>query len=130
MVTPGSHITGIPSDTVKLRAVYTPSRAVALGANLIAVSSQFAHGDEANLNPAVPGYAVVNMDAHIMPARQFEVFANVTNLFDRHYATFGVLGTNIYTGQDEQFRTPASGRAFLIGVRCNFGGSHSAADPE
>ena len=129
-VTPGSRITGIPSDTVKLRAAYTPGRAVTLGANLIAVSSQFAHGDEANLNPAVPGYALVNLDAHITPAKQVEVFANVTNLFDRHYATFGVLGTNIYNGQNEQFRTPAPGRAFLIGLHYGFGAAHGPADSD
>ncbi len=120
-VQPGNHITGIPSDTVKLRALYTPIRQLALGANLIAVSSQYAHGDEANLNGAVPGYALVNLDVHVMPVPHLELFANITNLFNRHYATFGVLGTNIYNGQDEQFRTPAPGRAFMLGVRYNFG---------
>lgn len=121
VVRPGDHIAGIPSDTVKLRAVYTPVKQLALGANLIAVSSQFAHGDEANLNGAVPGYALVNLDIHVMPAPQVEVFATITNLFDRRYATFGVMGTNIYTGNDEQFRTPAPGRAFMLGVRYVFG---------
>jgi outer membrane receptor protein involved in Fe transport len=120
-VQPGNHITGIPSDTVKLRVLYTPIRQLALGANLIAVSSQYAHGDEANLNGAVPGYALVNLDLHVMPVPHLELFANITNLFNRHYATFGVLGTNIYNGQDEQFRTPAPGRAFMLGVRYNFG---------
>lgn len=122
-VQPGNHITGIPSDTVKLRAVYTPIRQLALGANLIAVSSQWAHGDEANLNAAVPGYALVNLDIHVMPVPQLEVFSTITNLFDRRYATFGVLGTNIYNGQDEAFRTPAPGRAFMLGLRYSFGGA-------
>ena len=120
-VQPGNHITGIPSDTAKLRAVYTPTPAIVLGANVIAVSSQYAHGDEANLSGAVPGYTLLNLDIHLKPMRQLEIFANITNVFDRHYATFGVLGTNIYNGQDEPFRTPAQGRAFLVGLRYSLG---------
>lgn len=122
-VNPGSHIAGIPTDKVKLRGVYAPVRQVALGANLIAVSSQFAHGDEANLKGAVPGYMLINLDIHVMPVPQVELFGTITNLFNRRYATFGVMGTNIYTGQDEQFRTPAPGRAFMLGLRYNFGRS-------
>jgi outer membrane receptor protein involved in Fe transport len=127
-VLPGNHITGIPSDTVKLRAVYAPVKALTLGANLIAVSSQWAHGDEANLNGAVPGYMLVNLDIHVMPAPRVEVFATITNLFNRQYATFGVLGTNIYNGQDEQFRTPAPGRAFMLGLRYGFGRAGGGGD--
>ncbi|MFX8820844.1 hypothetical protein ABTM55_18925, partial [Acinetobacter baumannii] len=51
----------------------------------------------------------------------FELFATVTNLFDRRFATFGVQGTNVYSGQDEQFRTPAPGRAVTLGVRLTLG---------
>jgi outer membrane receptor protein involved in Fe transport len=120
-VTPGNRITGIPAQSVKLRAVYTPIRALTLGANLIAVSSQYAHGDEANQSGAVPGYALVNLDMHVMPVPQIELFANLGNLFDRHYATFGVMGANIYTGLDEQFRTPSPGRSVLVGLRYRFG---------
>lgn len=120
-VTPGNRITGIPAQSVKLRAVYTPIKALALGANLTAVNGQYAHGDEANQSGAVPGYALVNLDLHVMPVPRLELFANLNNLFDRHYATFGVMGTNIYTGNDEQFRTPAPGRSVLVGLRYSFG---------
>ena len=126
-VTPGSRITGIPQQSFKLRVIYAPMKTVALGANLITVSSQYAHGDEANLNPAVPGYMLVNLDAHVFPLQGLEVFGQVTNLLDRHYATFGVIGTNVYTANDEQFRTPAPGRAFMLGVRYGFGQASRAA---
>ena len=127
-VAPGSRITGIPAQSLKLRAVYTPIRPVTLGATLIAVSSQYAHGDEANQNPAIPGYALVNIDIHVAPLPRLELFANVNNLLDRSYATYGVMGTNIYTGQDEQFRTPAPGRSFLLGLRYAFGRAGAAGD--
>jgi outer membrane receptor protein involved in Fe transport len=127
-VAPGARITGIPSQSLKLRATYRPIEAVTIGANLIAVSGQYAHGDEANTQPAVPGYALVNCDLSVTPLPRLELFGTVTNLFDRHYATFGVMGTNIYTGGEEQFRTPAPGRAVLGGIRYRFGGGHPAAN--
>lgn len=120
MVSPGSHIAGIPAQSLKLRLLYKPTGALALGATFIAVSSQYAHGDEANRDTPVPGYALVNVDVHLEPARQVQLFANVNNLFDRRYATFGLMGTNIYTGADEQFRTPAPGRTLLLGLRYRF----------
>jgi outer membrane receptor protein involved in Fe transport len=125
-VMPGSRITGIPQQSFKLRAVYEPIKAVALGANLILVSSQYAHGDEANLNPAVPGYTQVNLDAHVFPLTRLELFGQVTNVFDQHFATFGVMGANVYTATDEQFRTPAPGRAIMLGVRWSLGRSKDA----
>lgn len=120
-VTPGDHIPGIPARSVKLRAVWTPGRAMALGASLIATGSQYAHGDEANRNGVVPGYAIVNLDGQLRPLPRLELFATATNLFDRHYASFGVMGGNIYSGQPEQFRTPAAPRAFLLGLRYSLG---------
>lgn len=120
-VTPGSRITGIPAQSFKLRAAWQPLKPLLIGANLIAVSGQYAHGDEANRNPAVPGYTLVNLDLHVTPLQHVELFAKVTNLFAVHYATFGVLGTDIYTGTDTQFRTPAPGRAVMGGITWNFG---------
>jgi outer membrane receptor protein involved in Fe transport len=129
-VAPGSHITGIPAQSFKLRGTFQPAKAILLGANLIQVSSQYAHGDEANVAATVPGYTLVNLDVHIMPAPRVELFGTATNLFDVHYATFGVMGTNLYNGTSEQFRTPAPGRAFLGGVRYSFGGPHRSVDTD
>ena len=129
-VTPGNRITGIPAQSIKLRATYAPNKVFALGANVMAVSGQYAHGDEANRNIPIPGYALVNLDAHVTPLSGVELFANITNLLDRHYATYGVMGTNIYTGGDEQFRTPAPGRAVLMGLRYSFGRAGGAVDKD
>jgi outer membrane receptor protein involved in Fe transport len=121
MVAPGSRIAGVPGQSFKLRAAYRPISPLTLGANLIMVSSQYAHGDEANLNPAVPGYTLVNVDVRVTPLPRVELFAKVTNLFGVHYATFGVLGSNIYNGENTQFLTPAPGRAVLGGATYRFG---------
>ncbi len=54
----------------------------------------------------------------------------MTNLFDRRYASFGVLGANFFTGAGgsfdaagvhEQFRTPGQPRAVWVGLRYETG---------
>jgi hypothetical protein len=63
----------------------------------------------------------------------------ITNVFDKDYATVGILGTNSFTGAgrtfntdptqwaSEQFQTPAAPRAAWVGVRYDFGGSTASA---
>jgi outer membrane receptor protein involved in Fe transport len=106
-----------------------------VGAGLIAASSQYAHGDENNgdVNGKVPGYAVVNLDARYEVTRQLAIFALVSNLFDKQYYNFAVLGENFFTGPDrsfgpalgidavpEQFRAIGAPRGIWIGLRYSF----------
>ena len=107
--------------------------------NLVAQSNQFARGDENNqdVNGAVPGYAVVNLDARWRFARGWELFANVSNLFDRRYSTFGTLGQNVFTApgnsfdasgaswRNEQFRSIGMPRGAWIGLAYRFDGPTS-----
>jgi outer membrane receptor protein involved in Fe transport len=132
-VNPGDHIPGIPRHLLKTRVQYDFDPRFSVGANLYAASSQFARGDENNrdVNGPVPGYALVNLDASYRPAKHWEVFARVDNLFDRSYQTFGLLGENFFNGPGntfdagavtaEQFRTPGAPRAMWVGVRYTFG---------
>jgi len=132
-IEPGNRIPGIPRDTVKLRGELDAFEHATFGATLLAFSSQYARGDENNQdrNGPVPGYALLNLDARWRFTGDWEVFATVTNLFDRTYATFGVLGANFFTGpgnsfdagniQSEQFRTPGLPRAAWIGLRYESG---------
>ena len=50
-----------------------------------------------------PGYAMVAVGGAIRVARSFEVYARVSNLFDKEY--------------EEAFGFPALGRTALVGVR-------------
>ena len=126
--TPGNRITGIPAQSFKLRANWQPVSNVRIGAGLIAVAGQFAHGDEANRNPAVPGYTLVNLDMHVTTLPRVELFATITNLLAERYATSGVLGTDVYSGTDTQFRTPAPGRTVQCGIMYRFGETHGSKD--
>jgi outer membrane receptor protein involved in Fe transport len=132
-VEPGDRIPGIPRDALKLRGELDAFERASFGATLLAFSSQYARGDENNQdrNGPVPGYAFVNLDARWRFPGDWELFATVTNLFDRTYASFGALGANFFTGpgnsfdaasvQSEQFRTPGLPRAAWVGLRYESG---------
>ena len=121
----GNRIPGIARQTLKLRSSYEMTPQWNLGGNLIVAAGQYAHGDENNQdkNGKVPGYAVVNLDTNYKISSNWILFAKVNNVFDKEYSTYGQLGQNIYTGNDEQFRTPAAPRAGWVGITYNFGGT-------
>jgi outer membrane receptor protein involved in Fe transport len=133
-VHPGNRIPGIPADSFKVRAVYEKGP-FTIGAAFVAASSQYAHGDENNADRQgkLPAYAVVDLDAQYAVTPQLSVFALVTNLFDRRYSNFGVLGSNVFTGPGnsfgpavgmapvaEQFRAVGPPRGVWVGMRYSF----------
>jgi iron complex outermembrane receptor protein len=135
LVGKGSFLPGVPRHSLKLRLGYAITPAWSVGSNIVATSSQYARGDENNqdANGKIPGYAVVNLDSHYSMSRNWKVFAKITNVFDRNYATFGLLGVNEFTGPGnsfnpdpatwnthDQFRTPAAPRAVWLGVTYEF----------
>ena len=128
-VTKGNKIPGVARQTLKIRAAYELTPAWNVGSNVILATGQYAHGDENNQdsNGMLPGYAVMNLDTHYAINPTWKVFAKVNNVFDNQYATFGQLGQNIYTGNDEQFRTPSAPRAAWVGITYEFGRSKTAA---
>lgn len=127
-VNKGNRIPGIARQTLKLRTSYEISPKWNVGSNLIAATGQYAHGAENNqvldgISPKIQGYAVLHLDTNYNLDSSWILFAKVNNVFDKEYSTFGQLGQNIYTGDNEQFRTPSAPRAGWIGVTYNFGGS-------
>ena len=62
-----------------------------MGATLNLVSSFYYVGDESNQLAPIPGYTVVNLHTTYRPLPHFEVFASINNLFNRKYATWGIL---------------------------------------
>jgi outer membrane receptor protein involved in Fe transport len=128
-VSPGDRIPAIPRHTLKLAARYAPGQRWELGLNASYASATFARGDENNADQrgTVPGYALVGLDARYTAAANWEFFARVDNLFDRHYASLGVLGMNAFATPDrsfdgehpvgEQFRGLGTPRTIVAGVR-------------
>ena len=132
-VQPGNQIPGIPRNIFKARAEYEFKPKWSIGGSMYAATSQFARGDENNLdvNGKVQGYTIFNLDARWAFARGWELFAEVDNLFNTHYETLGVLGTNFFNGPghtfdatntlNELFLSPGAPLAAWIGVRYSFG---------
>ncbi len=123
-VASGDRIPGIPASTFKLRAGYAVTDSFRVGAALIAVGEQYAHGNENNSDPTgkVSGYAVVNLDAQYRIGKALTVSLDVDNLFDKTYATYGLSGQNsIYTLALQPFRTPAPPRGAWLKVAYAFG---------
>jgi iron complex outermembrane receptor protein len=98
-VAPGDRIPNVPSQSLKLRLEFTPNPRWRVGVNMNAYGNMYSRGDENNQDPAgrIAGYAVFNLDATVELSKEWEAFLLGNNLFDRHYANFGVLGTNFFT---------------------------------
>jgi outer membrane receptor protein involved in Fe transport len=128
-VNKGNRLPGIARQTLKVRSSYEITPEWSFGGNLLVAAGQYAHGDENNqdVNGKVPGYAVLNLDTSLKLNQNWILFAKVNNVFDKEYATYGQLGQNIYTGIDEQFRTPSAPRAGWVGITYQFGGKGSQA---
>ena len=133
-VQPGDRIPGIPRHGVKLRAEYFGTHC-SVAIEGLGQSNLFARGDENNqdINGPIPGYILLNMDAHYEISPSWRVFARVDNLLDRRYSTYGVLGQNVFTGpgdsfdptgaswRNEQFRTVGVPRGAWVGVEFKLG---------
>ncbi len=139
-IRPGDSIPGLPRHSVKLAADWLALPGVSVGAQLRAFSGQFVRGNENNrhqpdgidFNGAgrVGSFAVVDLTGSWKFGRNAELFGKVSNVFDRRYATAGLLGENAFDASGalqapadwraEQFVGPGAPRAAWIGVRLSF----------
>jgi iron complex outermembrane receptor protein len=133
-VQPGNHLPGIPENRLKLGVDYKILTGWSAGATLNMVSSSFYVGDESNQLAPLPGYTTVGLHTSYKPIPHLEVFASVSNLFNRKYSTWGILSdpTGIGTpgvpadgvtngpGVDNRFQSPAAPFEAFGGVRVSF----------
>jgi iron complex outermembrane receptor protein len=142
-VRPGNRLPGLPAHTLKLGFDFQATPAWSVGTQMRAQSRQYLRGNENNAHQGdgvdfqgsgrVPGFAVFDLTTRWKPSPGWELFAKVTNLFDRRYATGGLLGENAFDAggalqapadwRQEQFVAPGAPRAAWVGVRVQFGGA-------
>ena len=123
-VVPGNHIPAVPQHRFKAGAEYAITEAWKLGADVNVTGSQYLVGDQANQNPKVPAYTVVNLHTSYRVSKTIELFGLVQNLFNQRYYTFG---TFFDTGQipflgltDPRTFTPGTPLAAFAGLRATF----------
>ena len=130
----GDELPLLPKTRVKLGGDVKVLPAWSVGGTWIYVGPSFYRGDEDNLNPELPGYSVASLRTSYQITKNVLVFANIQNLFDRHYSTFGILGDPTGVGApgvpadgelgdpdvDPRFQSPAMPRAYFGGVKISF----------
>jgi outer membrane receptor protein involved in Fe transport len=135
-VSPGNRIPGIPRHHLNAVVNYALTDRTTLGAGAVAVSRQFARGNDNNrhqpdavnfLGPGeIPGYALFNLNLDYKLDRRLQVFAKLANVFDRRYATAGALRQNFFPGGNlaapgaqvnETFYAPGAPRALWVGLQ-------------
>jgi outer membrane receptor protein involved in Fe transport len=143
LVRAGDRIPLIPKHTGRLVLDYDLSERWNIGGNVIATSGSFLHGDENNANQAggtngegaytsgtgwIPGYAVVNLQSTYHATKRAEIFARLTNLFDKQYSTAGFLTSSSFNPNgsfiqdpnnwpNENAVAPGAPRAIWVGMR-------------
>jgi iron complex outermembrane receptor protein len=130
----GDRLPGIPQHRIKMGADYSILRQWAVGATLNFVSDQYYFGDASNQNAAMPSYTVVGLHTSYRVGRTLEVFGQITNLLNSHYATYGILSDPTGVGApgipagsvsngpgvDNRFQSPSPPFAVIAGVRISF----------
>jgi iron complex outermembrane recepter protein len=90
-IVPGDRLSGIPAHLGKAVFETHVTDDFDVTVALRAASGVYLRGDEANLNPKIPGYAVVDLGLRYRVSERLSLFGSVTNLFDTRYATFGAF---------------------------------------
>jgi len=135
-VSPGNRIPGIPRQHLNAAANYDLTDRTTVGASAVAVSRQFARGNDNNrhqpdgvnfLGPGeIAGYALLNLNLDYKLDRGLRLFAKLANVFDRRYATTGALQQNFFPGGNlaapgaqvnETFYAPGAPRALWVGIQ-------------
>ncbi|MGV2292678.1 TonB-dependent receptor, partial [Trinickia sp. YCB016] len=116
-------------NTVKLRLDYAATPKWNIGTNLTYRGSIYARGDEDNedVNGKIAGYFLIDLDTTYQITKQLQVFGTMSNLLNKRYASFGVLGQNFFNGPNhtfdafapvnEQFVGPGAPRGLWVGMR-------------
>src|SRR5262249_28647856 len=123
-VQPGNHIPLIPQHRFKAGVEVYPVEGLTIGVDFNYVGPQWLAGDDANQNPQIPEYWVVNLHSSYKVTKNFEVFGLVQNLFNRHYyvgGTFFEPGQIPFLGlTDPRTMLPAAPLAMYAGIRAKY----------
>jgi outer membrane receptor protein involved in Fe transport len=90
-VSAGDSLPGIPNHRFKAGIDYWITPQWKVGTDLLAASSQFFFGDEANNNAKLAGYTRVDLSTTYDVSENVQIYGLVKNLFDRRYGLYGTF---------------------------------------
>lgn len=117
----GDRIPGIPEDIFNAFLSVDLWRRLSVGMNLIYSGARFFMGDQANTQPQLAGYWLLNGTAEFKVNDYMTVFGMANNLLDTRYNTFGVYSDatsvlgNAY--DNRRFVSPGMPRSGWVGIR-------------
>jgi iron complex outermembrane receptor protein len=91
-VSPSDRLPGLPEHIAKLSVDYAINQALSIGAELVYNGSQVLRGDESNALSKVDAASIVNAQASYLLGPRFSVFVKLSNVLNREYENFGLLG--------------------------------------
>jgi iron complex outermembrane receptor protein len=127
VVSAGDRIPGIPRHRLSALAGRGFGERLGATASVVAASRQLARGNDNNADPegAVPGYALLDLGADWRLEKGWRLFAKITNVFDRRYATAAAQRQNFFPGgalaapggqTNETFVAPGAPRGIWVGI--------------
>lgn len=126
-VSPGDTIPGQPAQQLKAQLEYKGMDNMLFGAELLAASSQYYRGDEANENAQISGYGLLNLYGVYEINEHTSLSFRIDNALDKSFYTFGTYGEadevleDIYPEIDDpEFIGPAHPRMITVGVTYQF----------
>lgn len=117
------NLPGIPEHRLRLGADYIILANRSAGVTVSMVSSFYYVGDEANQLAPIAGYQVVGLHTSYQRSPHLEFFAQITNLLDRRYSTWGILSDPTGVGApgvNNRFQSPAAPFEVFAGARFRF----------
>ena len=117
----GARIPGTPEHILAAGANITLAPGFIVTVDMKQQSDQFMRGDEGNLATPLRGYTTFSAGAEWKLNSNFTLFAEVENLLDSDYATFGLYGSaegvlgDDYS--DPRFVSPAAPLSAWLGIR-------------
>jgi len=122
-VQPGNHLPGIPLHQLKAGAYYKLTDKWTVGATAVARSETYLFGDEANLNPPIPGYVTLGASTSYQLLPNLRLFAwaeNITNGYYYAYGTFSPTSSVFLAQAPGATATPSYSPGAPFGI---FGGA-------
>lgn len=121
-----NRLPGIPRHRATFSLDYVGDR-FTLGGDVQAQSGQYLFGDEANEQPKTRAFAVVDLRGSFKLFGPLWAFAEVSNLLDRHTATFGTFSETdeVYLSEapgaeDPRSLGPGAPRRWKAGLKARF----------